>query len=176
MKSLRLRDDSDVYLRVRLEAVPDEGATAAAVAPVVGDGARALVERALRAALDAFLGAAQPAAVVLACTVDAARVAAGGAALLASAATDRRVMLWDITRIGDEQSADDANDGPPELVFVHSGHTAGVAEFAPCPAAPWTVASVDSDNALQVWQPAANIRAPDDLSRPPSDAAIADLE
>lgn len=102
--------------------------------------------------------------------------AAGGAALLASAATDRRVMLWDITRIGDEQSADDANDGPPELVFVHSGHTAGVAEFAPCPAAPWTVASVDSDNALQVWQPAANIRAPDDLSRPPSDAAIADLE
>lgn len=83
MKSLRLRDDSDVYLRVRLEAVPDEGATAAAVAPVVGDGARALVERALRAALDAFLGAAQPAAVVLACTVDAARVAAGGWAAVA---------------------------------------------------------------------------------------------
>ena len=96
--------------------------------------------------------------------------------LVASAATDRRVMLWDIARIGDEQSADDANDGPPELVFVHSGHTAGVSEFALCPGAPWAVASVDSDNALQVWQPAANIRAPDDLSRPPTAAAAADLE
>lgn len=101
---------------------------------------------------------------------------AWGAAVLASAATDRRVMLWDIARIGDEQSADDAADGPPELVFVHSGHTAGVSEFALCPGAPWAVTSVDSDNALQVWQPAANIRAPDDLSRPPSDAIIAELK
>lgn len=79
MKTIRLREDSDVYMRVRLEAVPYEGEKAPdAVAQVAGDGARALVERALHIALSEFLGAAQPAVALLSCTVDAARTAAGG--------------------------------------------------------------------------------------------------
>ena len=35
-------------------------------------------------------------------------------------------MVWDLSRIGDEQSPDDAEDGPPELLFIHGGHTSKV--------------------------------------------------
>lgn len=44
--------------------------------------------------------------------------------VIASAAADRRVMMWDLSKIGEEQTPDDAEDGPPELLFVHGGHTA----------------------------------------------------
>lgn len=36
-----------------------------------------------------------------------------------SAGADRRVMVWDLRRIGDEQEVDEVEDGPPELLFVH---------------------------------------------------------
>lgn len=36
--------------------------------------------------------------------------------ILASAGGDRRVNIWDLSRIGDEQSPEDAEDGPPELL------------------------------------------------------------
>ena len=35
---------------------------------------------------------------------------------LASSSADRRVNVWDINRIGQEQEAEDAEDGPPELL------------------------------------------------------------
>lgn len=44
--------------------------------------------------------------------------------VLASAAADRRVMIWDLSRIGEEQTPDEVEDGPAELLFVHGGHTA----------------------------------------------------
>ncbi|KAF9612779.1 hypothetical protein IFM89_003789 [Coptis chinensis] len=37
--------------------------------------------------------------------------------VLASSAADRRLMIWVLSRIGDEQSEEDAEDGPPELVI-----------------------------------------------------------
>ena len=37
-------------------------------------------------------------------------------AVLATASVDRRVHVWDLARIGDEQSATEAKDGPPELL------------------------------------------------------------
>ena len=46
--------------------------------------------------------------------------------ILGSCGSDRRVMVWDLSKIGDEQNVDDADDGPPELLFVHGGHTAKV--------------------------------------------------
>ena len=36
--------------------------------------------------------------------------------ILASSGSDRRLMVWDISRIGEEQTAEDAEDGPPELL------------------------------------------------------------
>ena len=39
--------------------------------------------------------------------------------MFCSAGADRRVMVWDLRRIGDEQEVDEVEDGPPELLFVH---------------------------------------------------------
>jgi histone-binding protein RBBP4 len=35
---------------------------------------------------------------------------------LASSGQDRRVMIWDVEKIGNDQSPEDADDGPPELL------------------------------------------------------------
>ena len=42
--------------------------------------------------------------------------------ILASSGTDRRLHVWDLSKIGEEQSTEDAEDGPPELLvsFVYS--------------------------------------------------------
>jgi len=71
---------------------------------------------------------------------------------LASASSDRRVMLWDLSQIGHEQSGDDAEDGPPELMFVHGGHTDKVTDFSWNPNDPWVIASVADNNMVQCWQ------------------------
>lgn len=60
-------------------------------------------------------------------------------------------------RIGDEQAEEDSEDGPPELLFVHGGHTAKISEFSWNPDEPWVIASVAEDNILQVWQMAESI-------------------
>jgi len=75
--------------------------------------------------------------------------------ILGSASADRRVNIWDLSRIGEEQSQQDAEDGPPELLFVHGGHTSKVSDFSwnPNEGCEWVVASVAEDNILQIWQP-----------------------
>jgi histone-binding protein RBBP4 len=77
--------------------------------------------------------------------------------VLASAGADRRVMVWDTSRIGDEQTPEDAEDGPPELLFIHGGHTNKVADFSWNLNLPWVIGSAAEDNIVQVWQMAKNI-------------------
>ncbi|KAG6966529.1 hypothetical protein JG687_00004795, partial [Phytophthora cactorum] len=72
--------------------------------------------------------------------------------VLGSCSADRRVLIWDLTKIGEEQAAEDAKDGPPELLFIHAGHTASVVDFSWHPNEPWVVSSVAEDNILQIWQ------------------------
>ena len=36
--------------------------------------------------------------------------------ILASSGTDRRLHVWDLSKIGEEQTTEDSEDGPPELV------------------------------------------------------------
>ena len=36
-------------------------------------------------------------------------------AILGSSSCDRRICFWDLSRVGEEQTQDDAQDGPPEL-------------------------------------------------------------
>jgi histone-binding protein RBBP4 len=82
--------------------------------------------------------------------------------ILGSCSADRRVGLWDLSRIGLEQSAEDANDGPPELLFLHGGHTRKVSDFSWNSKDNWSIASVSEDNVLQVWNPAEEIYAEED--------------
>jgi|Transcript_11806 histone-binding protein RBBP4 len=77
--------------------------------------------------------------------------------ILASCGADRRIMVWDLSHIGDEQDPEDAKDGPPELLFIHGGHTSKVSDFAWNPDDEFVCASVAEDNILQVWQMASNI-------------------
>lgn len=86
--------------------------------------------------------------------------------ILASSGTDRRLHIWDLSKIGEEQSAEDADDGPPELLFIHGGHTAKISDFSWNPNEPWfvkiwithlflfsrVVCSVSEDNIMQIWQ------------------------
>jgi hypothetical protein len=48
------------------------------------------------------------------------------------------------------QTNEDAEDGPPELLFIHGGHTSKISDFAWNPSDDWVIASVAEDNILQV--------------------------
>ncbi|KAJ1623038.1 hypothetical protein T492DRAFT_884248 [Pavlovales sp. CCMP2436] len=48
-----------------------------------------------------------------------------------------------------EQSAEDAADGPSELLFIHAGHTAKISDLAWNPNDDWVIATVSEDNILQ---------------------------
>ncbi|GFY89846.1 transducin family protein [Actinidia rufa] len=82
--------------------------------------------------------------------------------VLASSADDRRLMVWDLDRIGDEQLEGEAEDGPPELLFSHGGHKAKISDFSWNKNEPWVISSVAEDNSLQVWQMAESIYGDDD--------------
>ncbi|KAJ1429970.1 WD40/YVTN repeat-like-containing domain superfamily [Sesbania bispinosa] len=77
--------------------------------------------------------------------------------ILASCCLGRRLLVWDISRIDQEQTPEDAADGPPELLFIHGGHTSKINDFSWNPCEDWVVASVAEDNILQIWQMAENI-------------------
>lgn len=81
--------------------------------------------------------------------------------ILASCGSDRRLNVWDMSRIGEEQTAEDAEDGPPELLFIHGGHTSKISDFSWNPNEPWVIASAAEDNILQIWQMAENIYSSD---------------
>lgn len=81
--------------------------------------------------------------------------------VLASSGADRRLCLWDLNKIGDDQSPDDSQDGPPELLFTHAGHTAKISDFTWSPMQTWLLASVSEDNVIQVWKPSEVLCEPD---------------
>ena len=76
--------------------------------------------------------------------------------VLASCGADRRMMIWDLSKIGDEQTPEDAEDGPPELLFIHGGHTSKISDFSWNMNDDWVIASVAEDNICQIWQPNAS--------------------
>ncbi|XP_009791634.1 WD-40 repeat-containing protein MSI2 [Nicotiana tabacum] len=82
--------------------------------------------------------------------------------VLASSAGDRRLMVWDLNRIGDEQLEGEAEDGPSELLFSHGGHKAKISDFSWNKNEPWVISSVAEDNTIQVWQMAESIYRDDD--------------
>jgi histone-binding protein RBBP4 len=89
--------------------------------------------------------------------------------ILASCGADRRLMVWDLSRIGEEQTPEDAEDGPPELLFIHGGHTSKISDFSWNKQEDFLIASVAEDNILQIWQMAENIYHDDDDDAPIED-------
>ena len=70
----------------------------------------------------------------------------------ATTSGDRKVIMYDLSRIGEEQNEEDAHDGPPEMLFLHSGHTAKVEDLSFRKGDGWLCATVSDDNIVQVWQ------------------------
>jgi len=86
--------------------------------------------------------------------------------ILGSSSYDRRVMFWDLNKIGEEQSPEESEDGPPELLFIHGGHTNKISDFSWNMNDPWVVCSAAEDNLIQVWKPAIGILEEDDEDVP----------
>eukprot|EP00127_Corallochytrium_limacisporum_P002918 Clim_evm7s143 gene=Clim_evmTU7s143 len=74
----------------------------------------------------------------------------------------------DISMMGGPTSGFALKDGPPELLFVHGGHTAKVSDISWNQNEPWLMASVAENNMLQIWQMAERIYSDDDAEVPNS--------
>ncbi|OII74635.1 WD40 repeat histone deacetylase subunit [Cryptosporidium ubiquitum] len=84
--------------------------------------------------------------------------------LLASASSDSTVSIWDLSKIGMEQRPDEAEDGVPELIFTHSGHTSPVIDLC-CMMnnlQTTTFASISENNYLHIWNPGETVFLSDD--------------
>jgi histone-binding protein RBBP4 len=78
--------------------------------------------------------------------------------MFASCSEDRRVNVWDLSKLGDTLKPEDQADGPPELLFVHGGHRGKVCDFS------WNfnnnmylASTEDENNVIQIWQMAKHV-------------------
>ncbi|KAF7491698.1 putative histone-binding protein lin-53 [Sarcoptes scabiei] len=72
--------------------------------------------------------------------------------IFASSGRDKRLIIWDMTKINAAQSQEDAVEGPPEMIFIHGGHTGIIQDFS------WhqhnqMIASVSHMNEIHVFKP-----------------------
>jgi len=66
--------------------------------------------------------------------------------LFASGSSDRRIIVWDVSKISTDLTEEEAKDGPPEMLFMHGGHTAKVTDMSWNPNERNMIASVAEDN------------------------------
>lgn len=81
-------------------------------------------------------------------------------AILASSSYDRRILMWDCSRIGMEQTPEEEEDGPPELLFMHGGFTNRICDFDWNKNDEWVMLAAAEDNQMQVIRPARKIVEP----------------
>jgi len=67
-------------------------------------------------------------------------------------ADDKKILLWNLADVGKAQTPQAKQDGPPELLFIHRGHSDKINDFSWNPSDNWVIASVASNNILQVWK------------------------
>lgn len=63
--------------------------------------------------------------------------------------------------IGEEQQPEDAEDGAPELMFMHGGHTDQITDISWNLNERWTLGSSAEDNIAQIWVPSTHVYAGD---------------
>ena len=59
-------------------------------------------------------------------------------------------------------SSEEAKIAPPELIFVHGGHTETISDFSWHPDEPWLMCSVSENNYVQVWKMVDHIYSEDE--------------
>ncbi|XP_019177753.1 PREDICTED: WD-40 repeat-containing protein MSI1-like [Ipomoea nil] len=67
-----------------------------------------------------------------------------------ASSSGRKIIVWDISRMGHAQTSEEANRGPLEFVFFHSAHTDSITDFSWSPTYDLAIASVAKDNNLEV--------------------------
>lgn len=72
--------------------------------------------------------------------------------IIASSSNDRRIIFWDLSRAGAEQTPEDAEDGAPEMLFMHGGHINHISDFSWNKNDPWVMCSTGEDNLIQFWR------------------------
>ncbi|KAF2859708.1 nucleosome remodeling complex, CAF-I subunit [Piedraia hortae CBS 480.64] len=77
--------------------------------------------------------------------------------ILASSSDDRRVIIWDMSRVGMEQMPEEAEEGVPELLFMHAGNASKLTDFSWNPNDPWVLCSASDNNVFQVWRPTRHV-------------------
>jgi histone-binding protein RBBP4 len=80
--------------------------------------------------------------------------------ILATSSYDRRICIWDIERVGREQTPEEAEDGPPELIYKHGGFTNRISDFDWNKNDPWFMLGAAEDNQLQIFRPARKLVEP----------------
>ena len=78
-------------------------------------------------------------------------------------------MFWDLNKVGEEQTPEESVEGPPELLFIHGGHTNRISDFSRNLNDPWVDCSAAEDNLIQVWKPARAVLEDDDEEDVPID-------
>lgn len=74
-----------------------------------------------------------------------------------SGSEDSRVVLWDLAQQTRRNVLDDQHSGlPPEVLFIHGGHTTFITAVAWHPLIPNLIGSAAEDNSLQFWWPSAD--------------------
>ncbi|SBT72122.1 chromatin assembly factor 1 P55 subunit, putative [Plasmodium malariae] len=73
--------------------------------------------------------------------------------ILSSSSSDKYIYFFDTNKIGIEQTYEDSQDGPPELIFIHGGHSSNILDFSLNSSYSMMISSISEDNTLHIWQP-----------------------
>ncbi|CRG95836.1 chromatin assembly factor 1 P55 subunit, putative [Plasmodium gallinaceum] len=73
--------------------------------------------------------------------------------ILSSSSSDKYIYFFDTNKIGIEQTYEDSQDGPPELIFIHGGHSSNILDFSLNTSYSMMISSISEDNTLHIWQP-----------------------
>eukprot|EP01126_Amoeba_proteus_P026159 TRINITY_DN2594_c0_g1_i14.p1 TRINITY_DN2594_c0_g1~~TRINITY_DN2594_c0_g1_i14.p1 ORF type:complete len:291 (+),score=57.42 TRINITY_DN2594_c0_g1_i14:662-1534(+) len=72
--------------------------------------------------------------------------------VFASCDNNGKLNIWDVGKINTNQTPEERENGPPELIFIHGGHAGVINDLSWNPSEDWTIASVAQDNQLHIWQ------------------------
>ncbi|XP_019171760.1 PREDICTED: WD-40 repeat-containing protein MSI1-like [Ipomoea nil] len=77
--------------------------------------------------------------------------------ILASSCAGRKLVVWDLNRIGRFQTSEEAKGGPPEFAFLHFAHQDSITDFSWSPTYDMAIASAANDKSLHIWRMAKNM-------------------